>query len=115
MRQKKGMEQNGRFAHSEKWKIKWTKSRKNGRQALFGWQERKLSFGSVGSDDVQGRHEWGLDRLLEKETNMSKEVIHPSVKPKEVVDIIKTLGIDFQSCQPEETDDTKKKKNVLNI
>ncbi|PKY50614.1 hypothetical protein RhiirA4_530796 [Rhizophagus irregularis] len=30
-------------------------------------------------------HGWSLDGLVEKEANMSKEVIHPSVKPEEVV------------------------------
>ncbi|EXX73365.1 hypothetical protein RirG_060950 [Rhizophagus irregularis DAOM 197198w] len=44
-------------------------------------------YSNVGSDNVQGRHEWGLDRLLEKEMNMSKE--------------------------PEETDDTKKKEECI--
>ncbi|CAB5366800.1 unnamed protein product [Rhizophagus irregularis] len=36
-------------------------------------------------------HGWSLDGLVEKEANMSKEVIHPSVKPEEVVKVIDDL------------------------
>lgn len=36
-------------------------------------------------------HGWSLDGLVEKEANMSKEVIHPSVEPEEVVKVIADL------------------------
>ncbi|PKK65332.1 hypothetical protein RhiirC2_786312 [Rhizophagus irregularis] len=42
-------------------------------------------------------YEWSLDRLLEKEENMSREVIHPSVEPEEVVNVVNNLRNDPQS------------------
>uniref|UniRef100_U9ULS5 Uncharacterized protein n=1 Tax=Rhizophagus irregularis (strain DAOM 181602 / DAOM 197198 / MUCL 43194) TaxID=747089 RepID=U9ULS5_RHIID len=47
-------------------------------------------------------HGWSLDGLVEKEANMSKEVIHPSVKPEEVVKVIDDLRNSQQSRDLEE-------------
>lgn len=33
---------------------------------------------------IQDRHGWALDGLIEKEANMNKEIINPSVEPEEV-------------------------------
>ncbi|PKY45871.1 hypothetical protein RhiirA4_401774 [Rhizophagus irregularis] len=46
--------------------------------------QRNLSFGSANSDMIQDRHGWALDGLIEKEANMNKEIINPSVEPEEV-------------------------------
>ncbi|CAB4427962.1 unnamed protein product [Rhizophagus irregularis] len=46
------------------------------------------------SEKVQDCYEWALDGLLEKEDNLRKEVIHPSVEPEEVE---RTLMDDQQS------------------
>ncbi|CAG8571082.1 20348_t:CDS:2 [Rhizophagus irregularis] len=45
---------------------------------------RNSSFGSANSDMIQDRHGWALDGLIEKEANMNKEIINPSVEPEEV-------------------------------
>ncbi|PKC68410.1 hypothetical protein RhiirA1_534204 [Rhizophagus irregularis] len=50
-------------------------------------------------------YEWSLDRLLEKEENMSREVIHPSVEPEEVVNVVNNLRNDPQSHNYELTED----------
>ncbi|PKY15202.1 hypothetical protein GLOIN_2v1781172 [Rhizophagus irregularis DAOM 181602=DAOM 197198] len=44
---------------------------------------RNSSFGSANSDMIQDRHGWALDGLIEKEANMNKEIINPSVEPEE--------------------------------
>ncbi|CAB4419208.1 unnamed protein product [Rhizophagus irregularis] len=54
------------------------------KRILFERQERNLSFGSANSDMIQDRHGWALDGLIEKEANMNKEIINPSVEPEEV-------------------------------
>ncbi|CAG8503133.1 18457_t:CDS:2 [Rhizophagus irregularis] len=49
------------------------------REALF----KRESFGSVNSEKIQDRHEWALGEFLEKEKNLTREVLHSSVEPDE--------------------------------
>ncbi|RGB30932.1 hypothetical protein C1646_817628 [Rhizophagus diaphanus] len=81
-----------------------------GQNGLFEHSER-----SMDSDQFGSRHEWGLDGLSEKEANMSKEVIHPSVEPEEVVEVVKDLRTDLQLRVPEETGDAKKEECIVRL
>ncbi|CAB4417728.1 unnamed protein product [Rhizophagus irregularis] len=76
-----------------------TSATTKGKQQIghFELLKKNLSFGSVESDNVQDRHRWALDGLLEKKDKMRQEIIHPSVEPEEVEKIINDVRDDQKS------------------
>ncbi|PKC17638.1 hypothetical protein RhiirA5_405663 [Rhizophagus irregularis] len=67
------------------------------REALF----KRESFGSVNSEKIQDRHEWALGEFLEKEKNLTREVLHSSVEPDEAGKVTGDFRYDHQSRDPE--------------